>query len=176
MPNTYVPNLVLGAEPAEHEITWVSKVSNLGDILGQRWQTSSDLEHRSNPASGDLRNQTQSLLFLDFRMTEIPETISGIELRVVGQRNGRITDQVIQLVYQGQPIGENNFNYVTDGSGHLIIRNDTTYGGPTDLWGTEVTAEMLQDPSFGVMLKFQSHPYYPHKCGMFLDSVSLTIY
>jgi hypothetical protein len=73
-------------------------------------------------------------------------------------------------------LGNNNFIYVTDEDGHLKITNDTTYGSPTDSWGTELTPEMLKDPSFGVILKFQAHPYYPHRSTIYLDAVSLTVY
>jgi hypothetical protein len=65
---------------------------------------------------------------------------------------------------------------MTDEEGRLPLHNDTTYGGPTDTWGATLTPEILQDASFGVILKFQGHPYYPHSSSMFLDSVSLTVY
>ena len=169
MSNTYFPNTVNGLQPAEEEILW--RV-----FPGNRFQTEKELRHISNPACGDLRNRTQSLVFLNFNIFNPPSVISGIELRVVGQRNGRVADDQIQLTYQGEPIGENNFNYYTDIDGHLSLKNDTTYGSPTDLWGAEITPEMLQDPSFGVILKFQSHPYYPHSSGMQINLVSLTVY
>jgi hypothetical protein len=172
----YSPNLVQGAEPAENEITWKSEISPLGNILGHRWLTTSDLRHISNPACGDLRNRTQSLFFTDFKITDLPTEISGIELSLQTQRNGRIADDQIQLTYQGQEIGINNFSYITDADGNLPINNQMTYGSPTDLWGLDITAEMLQDSTFGVILKFQSHPYFPHSCGMLIDSVLLTIY
>jgi hypothetical protein len=109
-------------------------------------------------------------------MTDLPNTITGIQLDLMSQRNGRIVDETIQLVHQGEPIGNNNFMYILDSEGHFYLNNQTSYGGPTDLWGAELTKDMLEDPSFGVILKFQSHPYYPHSCGMFLDSVSITVY
>lgn len=176
MPVVYYPHTVQPAEPAEHEITWHSKISSLGTILGRRWQTDKELRHISNPACGDLRNRTQALHFLDFCITDVPTVISGVSLRILAQRNGRITDEQIQLTYKNQAIGVNHVNYITDTEGHLPLGNDTTYGGPTDLWEADITAEMLQDPSFGVILKFQSHPYYPHSCGMMLDAVTLTVY
>lgn len=169
MSNTYFPNTVNGLQPAEEEITWRT-------LSDGRFQTDNVLRHISNPACGDLRNRTQTLAFLNFGMAGLPTTISGIELRVKSQRNGRIADDQIQLFYQGDVIGVNNFYYETDIDGHLPIRNDSTYGGPTDLWGATITPTMLQDPEFGVVLKFQSHPYYPHSSGMQINLVSLTVY
>ena len=176
MANRYTPTEILGLQFGVNEIGWkgVSSVE-LGDIGGRRWQTDGLLFHRSNPACGDLVNKTQALLF-KFNITDAPTTIAGLVLRVIAQRNGRATDEQIQLSYQDQPIGNNNFQYMTDEEGHLPLHNDTTYGGPTDTWGASLTKEIIQDPSFGVILKFQGHPYYPHNSGMFLDSVTLTVY
>lgn len=169
MSYTYTPNTVNGLMPAEEEILW-------RELPGARYQTQQELRHISNPACGDLRNRTQSLAFLNFNITTLPITITGIEIRLEAQRNGRIADDQIQLIYRGDVIGENNFNYETTIDGHLILTNDTTYGGPEDLWGATITPEMLQDPEFGILLKFQSHPYYPHRSSMQINSVSLTVY
>lgn len=169
MSNTYTPLEILGLQFGLNEIGWK------GVRPGGRWQTDGELFHRSNPASGDLVNRTQALI-VKFNITDVPDVISGVELRILTQRNGRATDEQIQLSYQDQPIGNNNFQYMTNEDGHLPLYNDTTYGGPTDLWGAELTPEILQDPSFGVILKFQGHPYYPHSSGLFIDAVSLTIY
>ena len=165
------------SEAPDQEILWkASSTSNSGFLLDSRWRTVNPLVHIANPATGDLRNQTYSLICTDFQMTGLPETISGIELTLQAQRNGRIVDKVIQLTYQGQSIGSNNFVYLTNSDGHLRITNNTIYGSPTDLWETELTPSMLQDPTFGVILQFQSHPYYPHNCGIAVDSVLLTVY
>lgn len=175
MSNTYYPTIVtqLGEDP---NIAWVPTISSDGASLVQRrWQTTKPLRHISNPASGDLRDSTYSLVCTGFNIPALVE-INGIELRVLAQRNGRIADETIQLTYQNSAIGRNNFYYETDEEGRLPLFNDTTYGGSTDLWEAELTSEILQDPSFGVILKFSSHPYYPHSSGMLIDSVSLTIY
>jgi hypothetical protein len=175
MANIYYPSKVIqiGEDP---NIQWASVVSGKDNALLQRvWQTAKPLRHISNPASGNLRDQTYALVCTEFNIPSLDE-VNGIELRVVGQRNGRIADETIQLTYQDSAFGDNNFNYETDGEGRLPLFNDTKYGGPTDLWGTDITPEILQDSSFGVILKFQSHPYYPHSTAMLIESVSLTIY
>jgi hypothetical protein len=177
MTQIFYPHQVLGAEFGEFEIGWQkSYTSNQGYLLDSRWRTEKDLTHFANPASGDLRTRTQALYCLDFRIANLPEVITGIKLNLKTQRNGRVVDEQIQLVYRGETIGNNNFIYITDEEGHLKITNDTDYGSETDTWGAELTPEMLQDPSFGVILKFQAHPYYPHRSTMYLDAVSLTVY
>jgi hypothetical protein len=176
MSYTYLPQAV-EQTANENEISWQqSPATETGYLLESNWTTVKTLVHISNPATGDLRSRTQALVCSNFQITDLPQQISGIELQLLTDRNGRIVDEIIQLTYQGQPIGSNNFVYKTDSNGHLPINNTTTYGGPDDLWDAEITAEMLQDPSFGVILKFQSHPYYPHNSGMRLKAVSLTVY
>jgi hypothetical protein len=175
MSNTYYPSVVtqLGEEP---NIAWVTTVPSNGVFLLQRrWQTVESLKHIANPASGPIRNSTFALVCTGFNIPLLDE-INGIEVRVTGQRNGRIADETIQLTYENSAIGRNNFNYETDEEGRLTLFNDTVYGSPTDTWGAEVTSVMLQDSSFGVILKFQSHPYYPHSSDMQIESVSLTVY
>ena len=178
MTYTYYPHSVeIISEIPEHEIDWKSTPSrDVNTLLEKKWSTVRSLKHIANPASGDIRERTRSLVCTDFQISDLPETISGLELKITGQRNGRIVDEIIQLTYQNQAIGKNNFLYVTDSEGHLRITNETFYGGSTDLWEADLTPEILRDPSFGVILKFQSHPYYPHSVGMILDSVSITVY
>lgn len=178
MPQSFRPHSVEQvSEAPEYEISWQSSSSTNPDyLLESRWRTVKDLTHIANPATGDLRNKTHALVCTDFQMSNLPSTISGIELTVNAQRNGRIVDEIIQLTFQGYGAGKNNFVYLTDSEGHLKIVNQTIYGNTTDLWDVEITPEMLQDPTFGVILKFQSHPYYPHRCGMLVESVLLTVY
>lgn len=178
MSYTYTPNNVEQvSDNPDDEIAWRSTPStNIGYLLNSRWATVRQLTHLSNPACGDIGSQTYSLICTSFNMTELPDEITGISLKITGQRNGRVVDQQVQLTYQGQPVGDNKVDYETDSEGHILLLNDTTYGGPEDFWGAEITREMLQDSSFGVILKFQNHPFYPHSCGMFLDSVSITVY
>jgi hypothetical protein len=175
MASTYYPSIVaqIGKEP---NIAWVSTVPSNGIFLLQRrWQSEQPLKHIANPASGPIRDSTFALVCTGFNIPQLDE-INGIELRVTGQRNGRIADETIQLTYLGSAIGVNNFVYETDEEGRLPLANDTVYGSPTDTWGAEVTPEMVQDPSFGVILKFQSHPYYPHSSDMQIETVALTVY
>lgn len=176
--STFRPNLVtIDPQASDDELGWTSTpVANRDFLLEKRWKTVGNLSHIANLATGDIRNRTKSLICTNFRMSNLPETISGLRLDVYTQRNGRVADEIIQLTYQGELIGNNNFNYYTDQEGHLKITNETSYGGSEDLWGVELTPEMLQDPTFGVVLKFQAHPYYPHNNAMYLDAVSITVF
>lgn len=178
MSQIFFPRLTnIVSEEPDLEIDWTNSITgNSKHLLGKKWRPVANLEHRSNPASGDLRNRTRELWCTDFQFTGLPAVITGLELTIIAQRNGRVMDEIVQLVYQGQKIGNNNFFYEQDPEGGLAVKNNTQYGGPTDLWGVELTKEMLEDPSFGVVLKFCAHSYYPHRSGFYLDTVSLTVY
>lgn len=174
----YRPSQVIQFSEAEDlEIPWISDKfapDNLPPV-DFKIRTARDLKHIANPATGDLRDQTWTLKYTGFNIPE-GTVATGIQLDIIAQRNGRIVDEIIQLIYQDSTIGENNFVYITDEEGHLLIKNESTYGGAGNLWGAEITPEILSDPSFGVILKFQSHPYYPHSSGMIVESVTITIY
>lgn len=176
--STYQPHsVIIDPQATSEELSWRSTpVANRNFLLEKRWSTVGSLYHIANSATGGLRNRTSSLICTDFRMSNLPGTITGLRLDIQTQRNGRAADEIIQLTYQGELIGNNNFNYYTDQEGHLTLTDQTVYGGTEDLWGAELTPEMLQDPSFGVVLKFQAHPYYPHSSAVYLDSVTLTVF
>ncbi len=150
------------------EISWNQTNQNL-------WITSQPLIHISNPATGDIRTKSYSLICTNLQIQPI-DPVQGISVFVKSKRNGRVTDETVQLTYQGQPIGDNQVSYESDENGKFQIKDDNTYGGENDTWGVEITPEMLQDPSFGVILKFSSHPYFPHKDQMILYGVSLTVF
>ena len=143
--------------------------------------TSKDLVHIAGtggpgPSMTDLRNKTTMLSFTNFNFLNVPDSITGVELQISIDRFGRISDSDVFLCYNGDPIGVNKTNYDQDVENHLINFNKNIYGGATDFWGAELTPDMIQDPSFGIMLRVQSHPFYPHRCGCTVRQVSLRYY
>ena len=112
--------------------------------------------------------KTWYLRITGFDFVNLPETLSGIAVRVTGNRRGRITDDTVQLCFQNESIGENRAN--------LDLNPKKIYGNDSDLWNTQLTIAEIQDPSFGVLIRLQSHKHYPHKDSAFLDSVEVQIY
>jgi hypothetical protein len=112
--------------------------------------------------------KTWYLQFTGFNFTNLPAHITGIETKIVAQRHGRITDETVQLCNKGVPIGINK--------GDFDLSPQKIYGGETELWGTGLTADSINDPTFGVLLRFQSHPHWPHKDTAFLYSVEVRIH
>jgi len=49
------------------------------------------------------------------------------------------------------------------------------YGSTDDLWGTNLTINDIQDPSFGVVVSLQSHPTIPHRDIGYIDQISLRV-
>lgn len=179
MAYTYRPHHVeLFSEMPDEEITWrTTNSTDPNSLLQKRWSTVRSLKHIANPATGDLRDRTWALICTDLQVTNLPEVITGVQLNLNTNRNGRVFDEIIQLTYQGNLIGINNINYQVDSEGHLSpLQNESVYGGLENLWEADITEDMVRAPSFGVFLKFQSHPFYPHNCGMLVDSVSITFY
>ena len=117
-------------------------------------RTTKDLLHISNMLANDLRMKTNYLVVTGFNWWNLPDTISGIEVKIHIDRVGRITDDTIQL-YNGAGFSDNKANKDLS---HL-----KTYGGEADLWGlTSIEPNDLND-TFGLLLRYQSHPNWPHR-------------
>lgn len=151
-------------------ISWIDKdnFSALRDVNGRFIQTASDLLHISREPRHDITQKTYFLKLTNFNFTSLPEQISGIEARLTMKRFGRITDDTVQLCLNDQLIGTNLAN--------LVLDPIKTYGGDTVLWETNLTVADVSQPSFGIVIRFQSHPHWPHKCSPFVDTVELRIH
>ena len=130
--------------------------------------TTRELLHVANSTVNDLKMKTYYLYLTDFGIADISDPILGIEVMIDMKRGGRITDETIQLRYQDDFIGDNRASYPLD--------NNKIYGSETDLWDTtNLTASMLTDASFGLGIRFQSHPSWPHKEHPMLNYIRLRV-
>jgi hypothetical protein len=114
-------------------------------------------------------------------------TVVGIELQLSMLRASRIEDLVIQLTLNGELIGNNYASTINPVQSSMYTgdymetpqqpQGDiSNYGGPTDLWGTTgLTGSNIADPSFGVVISFQSNQIYPHSDIAYLSQVGLRI-
>lgn len=159
-------------------ITWQD---DWGELNSFPISITQDLTHFANsggpgPAMTDIRQKTTMLTFSNFNITmsTIPDTITGIEMMLNIQRNGRVADCDIFLSYQGNNLGLTQVNWSQDETGHLIYFNVNDYGGDGNLWGLEsIDPSILLDPTFGINLRLQSHPFYPHRCGCRIYGMTL---
>jgi hypothetical protein len=158
-PRSIVQYAEPGAEAAH--VAWLSPESF-------PTKTHRDLLHIARSPKIDDTDRTWYLSLTDFRFVGLPDVVTGIALRVAANRRGRITDETLQLCLAGEPIGKNRAD--------MDLSPIKIYGGEGDLWNTELTVSDLRDPGFGVLLRFQSHPHWPHKDSAILDRVELQIY
>jgi len=157
------------AEVPQH-VSWAGSENNYADLRtddGAFLSTTGELLHIANPSVNDLKMKTWYLYLTDFRLTNIPAVISGVQVEIDMRRGGRITDETVQLRYQDQFIGENRADYALD--------NRKVYGGDQDLWSAALTPSMLSDTSFGLGIRFQSHPSWPHREHPMLNYIRLRV-
>jgi hypothetical protein len=127
------------------------------------------LLHIARSPKPDINSKTYYLKLTNYIFSNLPDTISGIELRINSRRAGRITDDTVTLALGNQFLGDNQAN--------LEINPIKIYGGEQFLWGLRnISKETLQDESFGVVVRFKSHPHWPHSDPMDLISVQLRIH
>ena len=154
----------------ESHIAWDSNnLSSFYKDYGITLETLKPLYHIANSYTGARNSKTWYLYFTGFNFSEIPTDITGIELSVMSNRAGRVTDDTIQLISDDIMIGENRAN--ADLSPHKI------YGSPTDTWGIDINDinSIVTGTTFGVCLRFQSHPFYPHRDAPMLNQVKIRL-
>ena len=156
-----------GAE--DFHISWDSSSfssirSNDSNSLG----TMGTLEHSARSPKHDITNKTYFLKITGFNFNQLPNTLTGIELSLTMKRGGRVTDETVSLCIHDAEIGTNNAN--------LDLNPIKVYGGEKELWGTNLTIADITSPSFGVVVRFQAHPQWPHRTGAFIDAVELRIH
>ena len=137
------------------------------------------LLHIARSPKYDYKNQTWSISCTGFNFNTVPDVISGVSAIIAMNRGGRITDDIIQLCYQGQLIGENKAQpayIMTANQDQSLLHPTTVYGGDLDLWKVDdLTANMVTDLSFGIVARYKSHPSWPHSTSPILYSISLQI-
>ena len=186
----FSPSITTQTAEFDQHVQWQAGVINSVDERGRLQSIpNTDLANRSgiiqsirpivyisNDGHAPRREKTWYITFTGFNITDITDPINGIEVQTTVRRKGRIMDETVQLRFQDSMIGENKINYNLDDLNHVPINNVMSYGGADDLWQAGITAAMLQDPTFGVTLRLQSHLYYPHKETVIIDSVQLRVY
>lgn len=158
-------------ENAENlHISWqeVDNFSSLKILDGKSIKTSDDLLHISRDPKRDIVQKTYYLKLTNFNFQNMPSQLSGIEVKLDMNRGGRITDETIQLCFSDNLVGDNKAD--------RDLHPKKIYGGENDTWNSQLTLANIQNSSFGVILRFQSHPNFPHKCRPFIDAVQIRIY
>lgn len=152
-------------------VSW-DTTSNFSGMKTDNEQTVGSMEalyHIARSPEVDINSKTYYIRATGYNFQNLPETLSGIELRLKTKRGGRVTDDTVQLCL--------NDNLVGDNKSDLIVNPLKFYGGENDLWGIDnLTILDIQSSSFGITLRFKSHPQYPHRDAVFIDSAQIRIY
>lgn len=156
-----------GAESAH--ISWdESKFGNLRNVDNRSVGTNGTLSHTARSPKHDTNMKTYFLKATGFNFRNVPDVVSGIEVRLTTRRFGRVTDDTIQLTLNDELIGINKAN--------VDLTPTKIYGNETEQWNASLTTSSVTDPSFGIVIRFKSHPHWPHRDGAFIDAVEIRIH
>lgn len=165
------PSLITQYAEDESHISW-NEVDNFSSIVtmnGKGTSTSKPLLHISRQPRNDIKMKTHFLKATGFNFINLPTSVSGVVCKVTMNRHGRISDDTIQLTYNGELIGE---NYATKNLNPISI-----YGSNSDTWKIEnLDLTMVRDSSFGIILRFRSHPNWPHSTTPLIYSIELQVH
>ena len=168
LPTTVEQYAEAGAESAHVSWLEIDNFNNLKTLNGKHVKTLRDLVHIARDPRHDIVEKTYYLKLTQFNLESLPSLLSGIEVKITMNRFGRISDDAIHLCLDGNPIGD---NLATLDTSPIKI-----YGGPFTLWNSNLTISDIQDPTFGVIIRFKSHPKWPHKSSALMDAVEVRIY
>jgi len=120
-------------------------------------------------------------------LNPLTRKVTSLDLAIDIQRAGRIQDLKIKLVLNNAEINGGNdlastINPVQSDmyTGSLLeplhpVENYNIYGGDSTVWGVQLTEELVSNPTFGVVVSFQSNAIYPHRDTVYLSQASLRI-
>lgn len=166
LPRTISQYAEAGAESLH--VRWNENFTSLNSVNGKSIKTARDLVHIARDPKHDILEKTYFLKLTNFNFENIPTTLSGIELKLTMNRYGRVTDDTIQLILNDNIIGDNFAN-----ESLLPI---SFYGDLTEKWNTSLSINNVRDSSFGVIIRFKSHPFWPHKSSPYIDGVELRLH
>jgi hypothetical protein len=147
-------------------------------------RTVKTLQHIPNSFSGDRTMKTWYLLASGFNFRNVPEKITGILVELKTDRGGRITDDTVQLRTVSTWTGYTGA--VGDNKANADLGQKKFYGSTVDLWGWDrigytgslldtVLRQAIVTPNFGIALRFQSHPSWPHNSTPMIDYVKIRL-
>lgn len=165
------PSLVTQYAEDESHIPWneIDTFSAIRTMNGKGTSTSKPLLHISRQPRNDIKMKTHFLKATGFNFTNLPATVSGVVCKVTMNRHGRISDETIQLTHNGELIGD---NYASTNLNPISM-----YGSNIDTWKIKnLNLEMIEDSSFGIVLRFRSHPNWPHSTTPLIYSIELQVH
>jgi len=131
------------------------------------------------------QSSTDQLWLTGYKFPDTGRTVLGIELELDIKRAARIEDLVIQLTLGGVVIGDNLASIINPVQADMYtaeraitptpVPDYSIYGSSTNMWGATLTSSQIADPTFGVVISFQSNVIYPHKDLAYLHKARLRV-
>lgn len=151
-------------------ISWVDidNFSNIKTNNNKSVKLTNNLTHIARDPRHDITNKTYFLQCTNFNFQNLSNSFNGIEVKVTANRFGRVTDDTVQLCLNGNLIGENKAS--------LSLDPTKTYGGITDKWNTDLQITDFLNSTFGVVLRFRSHPNWPHSSNILIDAIEIKVH
>ena len=168
LPTTVTQFAESGAETIHVSWVEIDNFSALKTLDAKNIKTSRDLIHIARDPRHDVTEKTYYLKVTGFYFNNLPLSLSGIEVRLSMNRFGRITDDEIYLCLNNETVGENMST--------LDLSPTKVYGSPVDLWNTNLQVSNVADSTFGVIMRFKSHPQWPHKSSALIDAIEIRIH
>ena len=162
------PTAVTQYAEDESHIRWGKNDSDFAKIIPAGVTLSAPLLHISRQPRNDITMKTWFVQATNFNFQNLPNTISGIKFRLTANRVGRVFDDTIQLTCNGTLLGVNKCSATVDPI--------QVYGSETDTWGVDNLTDIIQDSTFGIVVRLRSHPSWPHSTTPMLRSLELQIY
>jgi len=160
------------AEPGaeDHHVSWIddNDFEGLKQVNDGSVKISRDLLHIAKQPNHDLVEKTYFLKLTGFNFNNLPDVVSGIEMRLTMKRYGRISDETVQLYLDNDAIGDNRAS--------ISLDPVNLYGSEDDNWNTNLSISDVQNPTFGLLVRFRSHPKWPHKSSALIDAVEIRIH
>jgi hypothetical protein len=130
-------------------------------------------------------SETSQLRLTNFNIPLDTRQVVGIEFSLNVQRVARIQDLVIQLMINGQLIGDNRASIINPVQAdtntaeisvpETPINDFNIYGSPSDMWGTTLSSEDVSNPTFGITISFRSNYIIPHYDQVYVDQAAIRI-
>ncbi|OGO26320.1 MAG: hypothetical protein A2136_01860 [Chloroflexi bacterium RBG_16_54_11] len=154
--------------------------TNVGGIGTEAWENPQEITQPGEPYSSALLyhlHLTSNYLQGTQYGFIIPDdvVIVGIEVEINRMSNGRnpgIHDEVVSLVKSSSIVGDNKAGL----EDWPITMTVTTYGGPTDLWGTTWSPSEIISPDFGVVLAASRDNNGNSQRYAYVDTLQVTVY
>lgn len=165
--NWTTPTIVTQYAEDESHVQWFTENFEPVKTLYGGVSLSKPLLHISRQPKNDILMKSWFVSATNFNFQNLPTTISGVQFRFSVDRVGRVFDDTVQLTVNGELIGENKCVRTVD--------SVQIYGGLSDTWEVQNLNDIINDPSFGIVIRLKSHPNWPHKTTPILRGLELQI-